>query len=53
MTYDDYIKDLQAWIHYVNGWMSFWNAVDLACFGAVFIWLLSLTIIIIIGRARK
>ena len=40
----EYIGDLQAWIHYVNGWMSFWNAVDLICFGAVFLWLLAITI---------
>lgn len=39
-------SDLQAWVHYVNGWMSFWNAVDLTCFGAVFVWLMYLTVVI-------
>ncbi len=47
----DYLRDLQAWVHYVNGWMSFWNMVDLTCFGAVFIWLVYLTIVI--GKAKR
>lgn len=38
------IDGLECWINYVNGWMSFWNAVDLACFGAVFCWLTAITI---------
>ena len=42
----DYVRDLQAWIHYVNGWMSFWNAVDLACFVVAFVWLMYLTTVI-------
>lgn len=36
--------ELKAWISYVNGWMLFWNRLDICLFGVIACWLIFLTI---------